>query len=255
MDKQFTRRDAIKLAGGAAMLATGCNTLAGNEMAAVPAGAAGAAGLAAGLGDGFDGSRFVLPDLPYGYDALEPMHSEQMLRIHHDRHHAGYVKGLNKTMQRLKSARSSGDLGQIQALSRDLAFHGSGHMLHTLYWNSMTPGGSRMPSGLRSAINSSFGSVDAFKAHFQAATKAVEASGWGILACEPLSGQLIVLQAEKHQNLTVWGVVPLMVCDVWEHAYYLQYENRRGQFVDAFWELANWPFAARRLEAAMASPA
>jgi Fe-Mn family superoxide dismutase len=115
----------------------------------------------------------------------------------------------------------------------------------------MVPGGSGPSDELAGALRDGFGSVEAFQAHFAAATKAVEGSGWGVVAYEPLGRKIVVLQAEKHQNLAIWGVVPLLVCDVWEHAYYLDYENRRGDFVDGFMAVANWAFAGRRLGAAL----
>jgi Fe-Mn family superoxide dismutase len=191
---------------------------------------------------------YVLPALPYAYDALAPGIEESVLRVHHDKHHAGYVNGLNATLGKLDAARASGDYSQIRALSRDLAFHGAGHVLHSLYWRSMTPGGSGEPKGLlRRTIDRDFGSFASFKAQFLAASKDVEASGWGILAWEPTGTRLVVLQAEKHQNLTMWDVTPLMACDVWEHAYYVQYQNRRSDYVDAFFALIDWPGADRRL--------
>jgi Fe-Mn family superoxide dismutase len=244
MSQGITRRDVLHLAGagvGLAALNAGC----GGALAATDAAPAGLA-----LPDAYADGRYTLPKLPYAEDALEPGYEARTLKIHHDRHHAGYVNGLNKTLEKLAAARQAGDYGLIKAWSRNLAFHGSGHVLHTLFWNSMTPGGSKLPASLARAMRSSFGSVDAGQAHLAAATKAVEASGWGVLAYEPIAGRLVVLQAEKHQNYTLWGVVPLLVCDVWEHAYYLQYQNRRGNFVDAVMKLANWDFAAARLDAA-----
>lgn len=201
----------------------------------------------------FDGPiSYELAPLPYAYDALEPAISEEILRIHHDRHHAGYVKGLNATLEKLEAARAGGDYSNIRALARDLAFHGSGHILHALYWNSMTPGGNGRPQGkLADAIGRSFGSCDAMTAQFAAAAKAVEGSGWAVLAMEPTSVRLVILQAENHQNLTIWGVAPLLVCDVWEHAYYLQYENRRGDYVDAFMKIIDWESVGRCCMAAM----
>ena len=194
------------------------------------------------------GGAYVLPKLPYAYDALAPGIDEGVLRIHHTKHHAGYVKGLKTTLQKLEAARTSGDMSRIKALSRALAFHGSGHVLHSLYWTSMTPGGSSAPGGaLGTMIARDFGSFDAFKTQFLAASKKVEGSGWGVLAYEPMGGKLVVLQAEKHQNLAIWGVTPLMVCDVWEHAYYDQYQNRRADYVDAFFKLVDWPGVAKRL--------
>jgi superoxide dismutase, Fe-Mn family len=193
----------------------------------------------------YDNGEYILGNLPYNYDALEPYYDEQTLKLHHDKHHAGYVKKLNAALSKLEQARKNGDFSSVQAISNDLAFNGSGHILHTLFWNSMKPGGNNdeMPSGLQSAFEESFGSVESGKKHFSEATKAVEASGWGVLAYEPFSQKLIILQSEKHQNLTFWSAIPLMVCDVWEHAYYLKYQNNRGQWVDNFMKLANWEFA------------
>jgi len=191
--------------------------------------------------------KCALPELPYSYDGLEPAVSAELLRIHHDRHHAGYVAGLNSTLDRLAEARAAGDMSAIRSLSRDLAFHGSGHVLHSLYWRSMTPGGSSPPSGrLAAAVERDFGSYDAFRAQFTAAAGAVEGSGWALLAWEPMGGRLVVLQVENHQNLTIWGALPLLVCDVWEHAYYLQYQNRRADYVEAFRRLVDWPGAEER---------
>jgi len=199
--------------------------------------------------NGFDGTEYVLPPLPYDYSALEPYYDEETVRLHHDKHHAGYVAGLNAALKKLAEARASGDFAAIKHLSREVAFHGSGHLLHTLFWSNMKPGGGGKPTGkLLDAIEGSFGSFDAFIAQFKAATKAVEGSGWGVLAQEMASGKLFVLTAEKHQNLTTWGAKPILVCDVWEHAYYLKYKNDRGAFVDAFCEhLVNWDDVAKRL--------
>jgi len=195
--------------------------------------------------------EYALPPLPYGYDDLEPGLEERVLHVHHDKHHAGYVKGLKATLAKLEAAREAGDFAAIKALSRDLAFTGSGHVLHDLYWKSMTPGESGEPKGeLAAALARDFGSLAAFQAQFLAATKKVEGSGWGVLVYEPVGARLLVLQVEKHQNLTVWGCAPLLVCDVWEHAYYVQYQNRRGDYVDAFWQLIDWPGVAERLKAA-----
>lgn len=190
-----------------------------------------------------------LPDLPYAYDALEPYYDEQTVRIHHDKHHQGYVDGLNKAEDSLEKARESGDYSGIRALEKAAAFNGSGHILHTLFWQSMCSPSTAQgkPSGhLAEAIDKDFGSFEKFKAHFSAATREVEGSGWGILAYRPMDGKLVVLQAEKHQNLTQWGVIPILVCDVWEHAYYLKYQNRRAEWVEAFWNIVDWAAAGER---------
>ncbi len=192
--------------------------------------------------------KYVLPELPYAYDALEPLYDKATVELHHDKHHAAYVKGLNAALEKLEAARKSGDYGSILALSNAAAFNGSGHVLHTLFWHSMKPGREERPGDeLERAIKGSFGSLDACKAQLAAASRDVQGSGWGILAHEPLADKLLILQAEKHQDLTIWGVTPLLVCDVWEHAYYLKYQNRRADWVEAFMQMANWEFASQRL--------
>ena len=232
---------------GAAVAAT---MAAGAAMAddKVPAVAAADAAL-------FAGGKYVLPPLPYQKNALEPLYQEQMLTLHHDKHHAAAISALNKALDELAAARKSGDFAHVQALSRAVAYNGSSHVLHSLFWHSMRPPvadgkPAAMPDALAAALTESFGSVDAFKAQFAAATKDVEASGWGVLAYEPISARLLVLQCQNHENLTMWGVTPLLVCDVWEHAYYLQYQNRRPEWVDNFLKLANWDTALARYNAA-----
>jgi Fe-Mn family superoxide dismutase len=190
-----------------------------------------------------------LPPLPYAYDALEPYIDEQTMRLHHDIHHAGYVKGLNTAEEKLAEARKAGDFSLVKHWSREAAFHGSGHLLHSIFWPNMIAASQAKaePSGaLAEAIKSDFGSFDAFKAQFIAASGAVEGSGWGILAYRPDDDSLVILTAEKHQNLTQWGVVPLLVLDVWEHAYYLKYQNRRGEYVQNFFNIINWDDVAGR---------
>jgi Fe-Mn family superoxide dismutase len=196
----------------------------------------------------YENGEYQLPPLPYDYNALEPLYDEQTLRIHHDKHHAAYVKGLNEALQKLAAARKTADYSTIQGLSLQLSFNGSGHVLHTLFWHSMSPDQPPMPASLSDALKGSFGSEQNARSQFAAATKAVEGSGWGVLAYEPMADKLLILQCEKHQNLTIWNTVPLLVCDCWEHAYYLQYQNNRATWVDNFIKLANWPFAAARLE-------
>jgi Fe-Mn family superoxide dismutase len=192
--------------------------------------------------------KYVLPELPYAYNALEPLYDEQTVRLHHDKHHAAYVNGLNAALEKLEAARKTNNFADVKALSKAVAFHGSGHILHSLFWHSMRPGGAgEIPGELEKAMKDSFGTVEACKAQFAAAAKDVEGSGWAILAYEPFADKLLILQAEKHQDLTVWGVQPLLVCDVWEHAYYLKYQNRRAEWVDAFMKMADWQFAAERL--------
>jgi len=188
-----------------------------------------------------------LPPLDYAYEALEPSMDAATLHLHHDIHHKGYVDGLNKAEDMLAKARETGDFGLVKHWSRELAFHGSGHLLHCIFWKNMKPNGGGEPTGsLLDAIVKNFGSFAAFKAQFLAATNAVEGSGWGILGCHS-DKSLVILTAEKHQNLTQWGVTPLLVLDVWEHSYYLKYQNRRAEYTKVFFEnLINWDDVAAR---------
>lgn len=193
----------------------------------------------------------VLPQLPYEYNALEPVISEQIMKLHHQQHHLTYVNGLNKAELNLKFARESNDYSLVKHWSRELAFHGSGHYLHTIFWNNMIPGGGGKPSGrLLKEIESYFGSFKAFKKHFTESAKQVEGNGWALLVWSPRSRHLEILQSEKHMELTQWDTVPLLVIDVWEHAYYLQYENKRGDYVENWWNIINWGDVERRFEQA-----
>lgn len=192
-----------------------------------------------------DTGRFVLPPLPYPANALEPHIDAQTMDLHHGRHHLSYVNGLNTALDRLKEIREGKrDAGEVKHWSRELAFHGSGHVLHVQFWRVMAPpdrGGGGRPSGaIAERINRDFGSFESFTKHFKAAAGAVEGGGWAILTLDYLSGQLLIQQAEKHQDLTIWGAIPLLPIDVWEHAYYLKYQNRRGEYVDAFMNIINW---------------
>jgi superoxide dismutase, Fe-Mn family len=243
MGTSFTRRSALQM-GGAAVLMMAADRAVGQTMPASSGGLA--------LPGAFKDGKYALPDLPYGYDALKPVLSDEILHLHHDKHHAAYVAGLNAALDKLQAARQSGDLAAVRALSRDMAFNGSGHVLHTIFWHSMKPGGAKIEGDFAKAVSDSFGSVEAMTKQLAQASKDVEASGWGILAYEPVAGKLLVMQAERHEDLTIWGVVPLLVCDVWEHAYYLQYQNRRPEWVDNFLKIANWGFAAERYMAARA---
>ena len=196
--------------------------------------------------------RYTLPDLPYKYNALEPTISEEIMKLHHDKHHKGYVDGANAVLHKLEKGRAAGLQGvDVKAMLRDLSFNASGHVLHSIFWPNMSPSGGSKPGGkLGDQINQDFGSFDSFKLQFSNAAKTVEGSGWGILAYDSLSDQLLTLQAEKHQNLTAQGTIPLLVLDVWEHAYYLQYKNDRGSYVDKWWNVVNWSDVEKRFDKA-----
>ncbi|WP_423406681.1 superoxide dismutase [Heyndrickxia sp. MSNUG] len=189
----------------------------------------------------------VLPPLPYAYNALEPVIAEEIMKLHHLKHHQSYVDGLNKAEKEMQKARESGDFSLIKHWEREAAFHGSGHYLHTIFWSIMSPDGGGAPKGqLGRAISQSFGSFEKFKQHFTEAAKNVEAVGWAILVCSPRAHRLEILQAEKHQNLTQWDVIPLLVLDVWEHAYYLQYKNERAKYIENWWKVVNWQEVEQR---------
>ncbi len=194
---------------------------------------------------------YTLPDLPYDYSALEPHYQAENLQIHHDKHHAAYVSGANSTEERLSEAREKGDFANLVGLEKTLAFNISGHMLHSIFWKNMSPDGGGAPEGeLAAAIQEHFGSFDAFKAQLTQATVLVQGSGWGALSWEPLGQRLIVQQIYDHHANLANGSTPLLVIDVWEHAYYLQYRNMRADFVNAIWNVINWPDIAARFEAA-----
>lgn len=194
-----------------------------------------------------------VPPLPYPYNALEPVISSATLHFHHDFHHKTYVDDLNKTELKLVEARRRNDFDSIKCLEIDLAFNGSGHILHSIFWTVMAPvgqGGLPGPQTMRH-INNYFGSFAAFQQQFTNAAIKVEGSGWAILSWQPTWHRLEILQAEKHQNLTEWSGIPILVLDVWEHAYYLDYQNRRKDFVNSWWRLVNWNEVERRLIMAM----
>ena len=201
--------------------------------------------------------RVQLPQLPYPLDALEPHYDARTLELHHGKHHLAYVNSLNAALDKLTAERGSGDFGLVKHLEREVAFHGGGHILHSIFWTNLTPDGGGAPDGaLADAVARDFGSFVAFDAQMRAATNAVEGSGWGVLAAEAGTGRLAVLQVEKHQNALLPGWLPVLVVDVWEHAYYLKYQNRRAEWVDAVMQhLVNWPDVARRWSGALAARA
>ncbi len=192
-----------------------------------------------------------LPPLPYLYNALEPYIDEEIMRLHHSEHHRSYVEGLNKAEKEMEKARKKGDFELIKHWEREAAFNGAGHYLHTLFWNVMSPKGGGTPKGaLKEQIELDFGGFEPFKLHFSEAAKKVEGGGWAILVWSPRARRLEILQAEKHQNLSQWDVIPILPLDVWEHAYYLQYKNNRKLYVDNWWNVVDWHKANERFLAA-----
>lgn len=195
---------------------------------------------------------YTLPDLPYDPAALEPHYSAEVVTLHHDKHHAAYVTGLNTTMDRLEEARQKSDYDTIVGLEKTLAFNLSGHVLHSIFWTNLSPSGGERPGGeLAAAIVEHFGSFDAFKAQMTQATTTVQGSGWGALAWEPLGKRLYIEQIYDHQGNTGQSGLPLLVFDAWEHAYYLQYKNVRADFVTALWNIVSWENVASRFDKAV----
>ncbi len=195
--------------------------------------------------------RFELPPLGYAYNALEPAYSAELLELHYASHHQAYVDGANRTLEALAEMRGTGDYARINQLERDLAFHYSGHLLHTIFWRNLEPNEGTPPSGkLESRIKAAFGSADAFRRQFGAAGAALQGSGWVALTWETTLGTLLIEQVHDHQDRTPLGTIPLLVMDMWEHAYYLQYRNKKEKWIVNFWEMINWRDVARRLESA-----
>ncbi|MFG2003983.1 superoxide dismutase [Spirillospora sp. NPDC048911] len=189
--------------------------------------------------------------MPVRATALEPAITGEILELHHSKHHAAYVKGANDTLEKLAEARDKDQLGGLVGLEKTLAFNLSGHVLHTIFWDNLSPDGGDRPDGeLGSAIDEHFGSFEAFKKQLTSAIATVQGSGWGVLGWEPLGQRLIVQQVYDHHGNVGMGSVPLLVFDAWEHAYYLQYRNVRPDYVQKLWDLVNWNDVAARLTAA-----
>ncbi|MQY05689.1 superoxide dismutase [Actinomadura macrotermitis] len=196
-------------------------------------------------------SDYTLPDLPYDYAALEPAITGEILELHHAKHHAAYVKGANDTLERLAEARDRRDFGGLVGLEKTFAFNLSGHVLHSIFWQNLSPDGGDRPDGeLAAAIDEHFGSFEAFGEQLSAATSLVQGSGWGVLAWEPLAGRLVVEQVYDHHGNVGMNTTPLLVFDAWEHAYYLQYRNVRPDYVQKLWSLVNWADVTARFDAA-----
>ena len=195
-------------------------------------------------------TNYRLPELQYDYAALEPHITGRIMELHHDKHHASYVKGANEALERLGEAREKEDFTRIGALEKALAFNLSGHVLHSLFWQNLSPeGGGEPKSELAEQIKKDFGGFAAFKRQLTEAASTIMGSGWGALVWEPLAGRLLTTQIYDHQSNLAQGGVPILVLDAWEHAYYLQYENRKTDFFAAVWNVWNWSDASERFAA------
>lgn len=192
---------------------------------------------------------FRMIDLPYPLNALEPYYSRETLNLHYNILYKGYVDNSNKTEEKLNKARLENNFENIKCLEKDLSFYGSGAILHELFFLNLSPAIPSRPSlRLMEQIQRDFISFDIFKNQFTEAAKAVEASGWCLLVWVPNIQKLQILQCEKHQNLTLWGCKPLLVLDMWEHSYYLQYKTSRPDYIKAFWNIVNWSAVNKRFD-------
>lgn len=196
-------------------------------------------------------ATYTLPDLPYDFAALEPHISGKIMELHHDKHHAAYVTGANAALDGLAEARESGNLANVNKLEKDLAFNLGGHVNHSIFWTNLSPEGGDKPSGeLAAAIDDHFGSFDGFQKHFTATALGVQGSGWAVLAWDSIGQRLIIVQFFDQQANFPAGIVPLLMLDVWEHAYYLDYQNVRADYVKAFWTIVDWANVQKRWQAA-----
>lgn len=193
--------------------------------------------------------KYTLPELPYDYSALEPHISGKIMELHHDKHHNTYVNGANTALEKLAAAREAEDLAAINQFSKDLAFNLGGHTNHSVFWTNMGPDGGGEPEGeLAAAITENFGSFAAFKKHFSAAATGLQGSGWAVLAWDSISSRLVIFQLFDQQGNVPVGVTPLLMLDMWEHAFYLDYQNVKADYVKAWWNVVNWQNVAARFD-------
>ncbi|GAA1147945.1 superoxide dismutase [Nesterenkonia lutea] len=194
---------------------------------------------------------FTLPELDYDYAALEPHISARIMELHHSKHHQTYVTGANTALEKLAEAREKGDFATTPKLLKDLQFNLGGHTNHSIFWKNLSPEGQERPEGeLAAAITEYFGSFEAFQQQFTQAALTIQGSGWAILAYEPIGGNVVIEQFYDQQNGVPVGTIPLLMLDMWEHAFYLDYQNVKPDYVKAFWNIINWQDVAARLEAA-----
>jgi len=195
---------------------------------------------------------YRLPDLPYDYSALEPHISGKMMELHRDKHHAAYVKNANSAMEQLEEAREKEDFARLGALERALAFNLSGHILHSIFWKNMAPKRGGVPTGdFLAAIERDFKDFNRFRRQLTEVASSIMGSGWAALVWEPIGKRLLITQIYDHQSNLAQAGVPLMVLDAWEHAYYLQYQNRKTEFFKDVWNLWNWEDIAVRYASAL----
>lgn len=194
---------------------------------------------------------YALPDLPYDYAALEPYISGEIMELHHDKHHSTYVKGINTAVEQLAEARDAESFGSLSTLEKNLAFHLGGHVNHSVFWPNMSPDGGDKPTGeLAQVIEEYFGGFDKFRAHFEANALGVQGSGWSVLTWDMVAQRPFIIQHFDHHGNVPICMVPLLMLDMWEHAYYLQYKNDKATFVKQWWHIVNWADVQSRFDKA-----
>ncbi|PZF12739.1 superoxide dismutase [Curtobacterium sp. MCPF17_011] len=193
-------------------------------------------------------AEYTLPELPYDYAALEPHISGKIMQLHHDKHHQTYVTGANTALQQLGEVRESGNFGAINKLEKDLAFHLGGHVNHSIFWTNLGPD-TKVPEGeLAAAIDEFFGSFEKFQAQFSAVANGIQGSGWSVLAWDVVGQKLATFQLFDQQGNIPFGLVPIFMLDMWEHAFYLDYLNVKADYVKAVWNIVDWENVAARFE-------
>ena len=190
--------------------------------------------------------NYKLPELKYDYAALEPNISARIMELHHSKHHQAYVTGANAALDAMVEARETGNFANLPKLQKDLAFNLGGHVNHSIFWENLSPNQIEPTGDLASAISEFFGSVDKFKSHFSAAALGIQGSGWAYLAWDAMGNRLVIGQLYDQQGNIAMGSVPLLMLDMWEHAFYLDYQNVKADYVKAFWNIVNWEDVARR---------
>ena len=195
--------------------------------------------------------NFALQPLPYNENFLEPSMDQETLHLHYSFHHGDAVKAANKDLSMIKKAVDENSMDTVDYWTKKLAYHLSSHILHTIFWTNLTNKKNEPSGSLLKQIEKDFGTYDKLKQLIAKTAKGVDGNGWGILGYQPYTGKLTVLQCENHEKLTQWGVIPILVIDVWEHSYYLKYRNRRAEFVDNLFPIISWDNAAERLNVAL----
>ena len=196
---------------------------------------------------------YTLPELGYDYSALEPHISAGIMELHHSKHHQAYVTGANAALDAMAEARANDNFANLPKLQKDLAFNLGGHVNHSVFFRNLAADGGEASGELLAALAEYFGSYEAFTKHFTAAAMGIQGSGWAYLAWDSLGSRMVIGQMYDQQGNLPMGSIPLLMLDMWEHAFYLDYVNVKADYVKAFWNIVNWEDVARRFESVRAN--